>query len=156
MKTNKDFIKKILIITLSVFFILPILLSIFGYNNIYEGLGTPENRNVKTIQINISGGNPLHIREIEVFNHDGDNIAITENVNVSQSTTYTNREGNWEATNVIDGDMQTINHTKNGAEEWLKLEFKGVVRVSSINKIVIYNRDHNNQDFWFRQRRTVI
>ena len=142
MKMNKDFIKKILIITLSVFFILPILLSIFGYNNIYEGLETPENRNVKTIQIDISTRKPIHIREIEVFNHDGDNIATIENVDVSQSTIHRDDLAQWGPSRAIDDDMATMNHTNHGTE-WFRLEFKTPVPITDIHRIVIYNRDSN-------------
>ncbi len=153
MKMNKLFIKNLLLITLSVFFILPILLSIFGYNNIYEGATgtseaeTPELTNVKTIKIEGGLSNtPIHIREIKIFNHDNINIATSEYVNVSQSSTLYDDETKWSASNAIDDDMETLNFTKFVGENWLKLEFKGVVRVSSINKIVIYNRDHTNQD----------
>ena len=141
MKMNKTFIKRLLMIILSVFFILPILFSIFGYNNIHEGLnaGTPELTNVKKIQIDITGGNPIHIKELKVLNHDGDNIATRENVDVSQSTIF-NDQAQWGPSNVIDDDMATMNHTDHSAE-WFWLEFKTPVPISNIHKIEVYNRD---------------
>ena len=82
----------------------------------------------------------MHIAEIDVFGNDpyAGLVNLTDTykdlMTVSQSSTY----GGYNASYVIDGNAATFNHTLNGTDEWVELDFNASLEVKAID---IVNRD---------------
>lgn len=66
-------------------------------------------------------------------------MATTQKLRLSRCVQSTNYENNkYPATNAIDGNLNSFNHTNDGSEEWWQVELENPQNV--ITQIVIKNR----------------
>lgn len=95
--------------------------------------------------LNFPRGTPM--TQNEPCGYEGENIVVgsylgnptnvatlAEGATARQSSTY---YAGYPATKVLDGNLNTFNHTKNGNNEWIEIELK---EPTTINNIYIHNR----------------
>ncbi|MGD9920006.1 MAG: discoidin domain-containing protein, partial [Pseudorhodoplanes sp.] len=89
------------------------------------------------VQITGTPNEYLHIAELDVLGYTPPNFTPTVNLTdtfkdqmtISQSSIYS---GAYSAADVLDNDITTFNHTQNGPNEWIKLDFGGAFDVTAI------------------------
>ncbi|EJK48510.1 hypothetical protein THAOC_32683, partial [Thalassiosira oceanica] len=87
---------------------------------------------VRKIKVKLNNGESvLNLGEIQAFDVNGVNVALGKPV--TQSSTY----GNFVASNVVDGDPNTISHTKLQHGAWLEVDLQSEV---DLTEVVITNR----------------
>ena len=77
-----------------------------------------------------SFGDYLHIAELEVYDIDGVNVALTGTIQAASE--YNN---DWRAANASDGNLTNTYHSSGGGHQWLRIDFGGEKEIKSVSII---------------------
>ena len=75
-------------------------------------------------------GDYLHIAELEVYDVDGVNVALTGTTQAASE--YSN---DWRAANATDGNLTNTYHSSGGGHQWLRIDFGGEKEIKSVSII---------------------